>query len=192
MGRQIPDFTTGMDSLALAGFIDVVGTGYLRIGTIDQVVAKACFVQCLLWKPRTCLLEEDCQIRAQAVLVFASPFIEMTWWLLKALKTFDANDLYQGQNFSKVLSSLVALNKVTAGSSAKSQTIYLEFFREKRAIEIAHSVVAVSAMMTILSHRYSFKTWLQKSCLDFIGFDLFQLLRLEPGSAVKIQNGSSF
>nr|XP_008171426.1 rho guanine nucleotide exchange factor 7 isoform X7 [Chrysemys picta bellii] len=31
------------------------------------------------------------------------------------LETFDANDLYQGQNFSKVLSSLVALNKVTAG-----------------------------------------------------------------------------
>lgn len=30
-------------------------------------------------------------------------------------QTFDANDLYQGQNFSKVLSSLVALNKVTAG-----------------------------------------------------------------------------
>ncbi|MGH0115054.1 UNVERIFIED_CONTAM: hypothetical protein FKN15_074195 [Acipenser sinensis] len=30
-------------------------------------------------------------------------------------KTFDANDLYQGQNFSKVLNSLVALNKVTAG-----------------------------------------------------------------------------
>uniref|UniRef100_A0A8B9SNH5 Rho guanine nucleotide exchange factor 7 n=1 Tax=Anas platyrhynchos TaxID=8839 RepID=A0A8B9SNH5_ANAPL len=30
------------------------------------------------------------------------------------LETFDANDLYQGQNFSKVLSSLVALNKVTA------------------------------------------------------------------------------
>uniref|UniRef100_A0A8D0FZV4 Rho guanine nucleotide exchange factor 7 n=1 Tax=Strix occidentalis caurina TaxID=311401 RepID=A0A8D0FZV4_STROC len=32
------------------------------------------------------------------------------------LETFDANDLYQGQNFSKVLSSLVALNKVTAGA----------------------------------------------------------------------------
>ncbi|XP_054939311.1 rho guanine nucleotide exchange factor 7-like isoform X2 [Physeter macrocephalus] len=31
-------------------------------------------------------------------------------------KTFDANDLYQGQNFSKVLSSLVTLNKVTAVS----------------------------------------------------------------------------
>lgn len=30
-------------------------------------------------------------------------------------QTFDANDLYQGQNFNKVLSSLVALNKVTAG-----------------------------------------------------------------------------
>uniref|UniRef100_A0A4W3IMC1 Rho guanine nucleotide exchange factor (GEF) 7a n=1 Tax=Callorhinchus milii TaxID=7868 RepID=A0A4W3IMC1_CALMI len=31
------------------------------------------------------------------------------------LQTFDANDLFQGQNFNKVLSSLVALNKVTAG-----------------------------------------------------------------------------
>ncbi|GAB1292985.1 Rho guanine nucleotide exchange factor 7 [Apodemus speciosus] len=30
------------------------------------------------------------------------------------LETFDANDLYQGQNFNKVLSSLVTLNKVTA------------------------------------------------------------------------------
>nr|XP_058897903.1 rho guanine nucleotide exchange factor 7 isoform X15 [Kogia breviceps] len=32
------------------------------------------------------------------------------------LETFDANDLYQGQNFNKVLSSLVTLNKVTAVS----------------------------------------------------------------------------
>uniref|UniRef100_A0A4W3IVY2 Rho guanine nucleotide exchange factor (GEF) 7a n=2 Tax=Callorhinchus milii TaxID=7868 RepID=A0A4W3IVY2_CALMI len=31
------------------------------------------------------------------------------------VETFDANDLFQGQNFNKVLSSLVALNKVTAG-----------------------------------------------------------------------------
>ena len=30
------------------------------------------------------------------------------------LETSDANDLYQGQNFNKVLSSLVTLNKVTA------------------------------------------------------------------------------
>lgn len=32
-----------------------------------------------------------------------------------SFQTFDANDLYQGQNFNKVLSSLVTLNKVTAG-----------------------------------------------------------------------------
>lgn len=32
-------------------------------------------------------------------------------------QTFDANDLYQGQNFNKVLSSLVTLNKVTAGET---------------------------------------------------------------------------
>lgn len=35
------------------------------------------------------------------------------------LETFDANDLYQGQNFNKVLSSLVTLNKVTAGKTLK-------------------------------------------------------------------------
>ncbi|KAM9049712.1 rho guanine nucleotide exchange factor 7 isoform 3-T4 [Megaptera novaeangliae] len=34
----------------------------------------------------------------------------------KPWMTFDANDLYQGQNFNKVLSSLVTLNKVTAVS----------------------------------------------------------------------------
>lgn len=39
----------------------------------------------------------------------------MTYCLFFCFQTFDANDLYQGQNFSKVLSSLVALNKVTAG-----------------------------------------------------------------------------
>lgn len=34
-----------------------------------------------------------------------------------SFQTFDANDLYQGQNFNKVLSSLVTLNKVTAGKN---------------------------------------------------------------------------
>lgn len=34
-----------------------------------------------------------------------------------SFQTFDANDLYQGQNFNKVLSSLVTLNKVTAGKT---------------------------------------------------------------------------
>ncbi|KAF7252879.1 Rho guanine nucleotide exchange factor 7 [Varanus komodoensis] len=38
-------------------------------------------------------------------------------------KTFDANDLYQGQNFSKVLSSLVALNKVTADIGLGSDSV---------------------------------------------------------------------
>ncbi|XP_010124408.1 PREDICTED: rho guanine nucleotide exchange factor 7-like, partial [Eurypyga helias] len=39
------------------------------------------------------------------------------------MKTFDANDLYQGQNFSKVLSSLVALNKVTADIGLGSDSV---------------------------------------------------------------------
>ncbi|NXX19764.1 ARHG7 factor, partial [Podargus strigoides] len=38
-------------------------------------------------------------------------------------ETFDANDLYQGQNFSKVLSSLVALNKVTADIGLGSDSV---------------------------------------------------------------------
>ncbi|XP_037384579.1 rho guanine nucleotide exchange factor 7 isoform X3 [Talpa occidentalis] len=39
------------------------------------------------------------------------------------LETFDANDLYQGQNFSKVLSSLVTLNKVTADIGLGSDSV---------------------------------------------------------------------
>ncbi|XP_036687678.1 rho guanine nucleotide exchange factor 7 isoform X5 [Balaenoptera musculus] len=43
--------------------------------------------------------------------------------LCRALKTFDANDLYQGQNFNKVLSSLVTLNKVTADIGLGSDSV---------------------------------------------------------------------
>ena len=43
------------------------------------------------------------QCRARLILLILFP-----------LQTFDANDLYQGQNFNKVLSSLVTLNKITA------------------------------------------------------------------------------
>nr|XP_033803898.1 rho guanine nucleotide exchange factor 7 isoform X3 [Geotrypetes seraphini] len=39
------------------------------------------------------------------------------------LETFDANDLYQGQNFNKVLNSLVALNKVTADIGLGSDSV---------------------------------------------------------------------
>uniref|UniRef100_A0A8D0NKL7 Rho guanine nucleotide exchange factor 7 n=1 Tax=Sus scrofa TaxID=9823 RepID=A0A8D0NKL7_PIG len=40
-----------------------------------------------------------------------------------AFQTFDANDLYQGQNFNKVLSSLVTLNKVTADIGLGSDSV---------------------------------------------------------------------
>ncbi|XP_069492868.1 rho guanine nucleotide exchange factor 7 isoform X2 [Ambystoma mexicanum] len=39
------------------------------------------------------------------------------------VETFEANDLYQGQNFSKVLNSLVALNKVTADIGLGSDSV---------------------------------------------------------------------
>uniref|UniRef100_UPI00398F8C41 rho guanine nucleotide exchange factor 7-like n=1 Tax=Pristiophorus japonicus TaxID=55135 RepID=UPI00398F8C41 len=39
------------------------------------------------------------------------------------VETFDANDLYQGHNFNKILSSLVALNKVTADIGVGSDSI---------------------------------------------------------------------
>ncbi|XP_049723608.1 rho guanine nucleotide exchange factor 7 isoform X1 [Elephas maximus indicus] len=41
----------------------------------------------------------------------------------KGWRTFDANDLYQGQNFNKVLSSLVTLNKVTADIGLGSDSV---------------------------------------------------------------------
>uniref|UniRef100_A0A673UH41 Rho guanine nucleotide exchange factor 7 n=1 Tax=Suricata suricatta TaxID=37032 RepID=A0A673UH41_SURSU len=40
-----------------------------------------------------------------------------------SFQTFDANDLYQGQNFNKVLSSLVTLNKVTADIGLGSDSV---------------------------------------------------------------------
>uniref|UniRef100_A0A8C5PA43 Rho guanine nucleotide exchange factor 7 n=1 Tax=Leptobrachium leishanense TaxID=445787 RepID=A0A8C5PA43_9ANUR len=40
-----------------------------------------------------------------------------------SLETFDANDLYQGQNFNKVLNSLVLLNKVTADIGLGSDSV---------------------------------------------------------------------
>ncbi|XP_036010063.1 rho guanine nucleotide exchange factor 7 isoform X5 [Mus musculus] len=43
--------------------------------------------------------------------------------LSAAPQTFDANDLYQGQNFNKVLSSLVTLNKVTADIGLGSDSV---------------------------------------------------------------------
>ncbi|XP_055492586.1 rho guanine nucleotide exchange factor 7-like isoform X1 [Leucoraja erinacea] len=39
------------------------------------------------------------------------------------VETFDANDLYQGQNFNKILSSLVTLNKVTADIGVGSDSV---------------------------------------------------------------------
>uniref|UniRef100_A0A8C0C1I1 Rho guanine nucleotide exchange factor 7 n=1 Tax=Buteo japonicus TaxID=224669 RepID=A0A8C0C1I1_9AVES len=49
--------------------------------------------------------------------------VSMTYCLFFCFQTFDANDLYQGQNFSKVLSSLVALNKVTADIGLGSDSV---------------------------------------------------------------------
>ncbi|KAM4700300.1 rho guanine nucleotide exchange factor 7 isoform 2-T2 [Discoglossus pictus] len=40
-----------------------------------------------------------------------------------SFETFDANDLYQGQNFNKVLNSLVLLNKVTADIGLGSDSV---------------------------------------------------------------------
>ncbi|RMC06557.1 hypothetical protein DUI87_15994 [Hirundo rustica rustica] len=56
------------------------------------------------------------QLLAVGTFVFVSELFSM-------LYTFDANDLYQGQNFSKVLSSLVALNKVTADIGLGSDSV---------------------------------------------------------------------
>ncbi|XP_039569996.1 rho guanine nucleotide exchange factor 7 isoform X3 [Passer montanus] len=75
-------------------------------GTIDKVYPE----------PRT---EGECLSNIREFLrgCGASLRLEAVFW------TFDANDLYQGQNFSKVLSSLVALNKVTADIGLGSDSV---------------------------------------------------------------------
>ncbi|MEJ1274241.1 hypothetical protein NN561_005123 [Cricetulus griseus] len=52
-------------------------------------------------------------------LQMSGPLCYAVWFLL----TFDANDLYQGQNFNKVLGSLVTLNKVTADIGLGSDSV---------------------------------------------------------------------
>ncbi|XP_072832636.1 rho guanine nucleotide exchange factor 7 isoform X1 [Vicugna pacos] len=54
---------------------------------------------------------------------FASPKSRFKKGTLQRGLTFDANDLYQGQNFNKVLSSLVTLNKVTADIGLGSDSV---------------------------------------------------------------------
>jgi len=44
------------------------------------------------------------------------------------LQVFEANDLFQGQNFSKVLNCLVALNKATSGEVCVCVCVCLTIF----------------------------------------------------------------
>lgn len=70
-------------------------------GTIDKVYPE----------PRT---EAECLGNIREFLKGCSAF---------NLETFEANDLYQGQNFTKVLNSLVLLNKVTADIGLGSDSV---------------------------------------------------------------------
>ncbi|XP_072268173.1 rho guanine nucleotide exchange factor 7 isoform X2 [Pyxicephalus adspersus] len=70
-------------------------------GTIDKVYPE----------PRT---EAECLGNIKEFLKGCSAF---------NLETFEANDLYQGQNFNKVLNSLVLLNKVTADIGLGSDSV---------------------------------------------------------------------
>ncbi|XP_018412511.1 PREDICTED: rho guanine nucleotide exchange factor 7 isoform X1 [Nanorana parkeri] len=70
-------------------------------GTIDKVYPE----------PRT---ESECLGNIREFLKGCSAF---------NLETFEANDLYQGQNFNKVLNSLVLLNKVTADIGLGSDSV---------------------------------------------------------------------
>ncbi|KAK7805718.1 hypothetical protein U0070_010939 [Myodes glareolus] len=54
---------------------------------------------------------------------FCGPAVLLIETVLQFGQTFDANDLYQGQNFNKVLSSLVTLNKVTADIGLGSDSV---------------------------------------------------------------------
>uniref|UniRef100_A0A3B4EH69 Rho guanine nucleotide exchange factor (GEF) 7b n=1 Tax=Pygocentrus nattereri TaxID=42514 RepID=A0A3B4EH69_PYGNA len=67
------------------------------------------------------------------------------------LETFEPDDLFQGQNFTKVLNSLVALNKATADIGVGSDSVCV---RQSSSLRIK----SFDSFNTQLSHRRSSKT----------------------------------
>ncbi|KAI4895364.1 hypothetical protein NFI96_013320 [Prochilodus magdalenae] len=85
-----------------------------------------------------------------------SPFKEMrAWSCMAGLRlpvgmTFEPDDLFQGLNFTKVLNSLVALNKATAGVGVDSDSVCL---RQSSSLRIK----SFDSFSTQPSHRRSYK-----------------------------------
>ncbi|KAG8517004.1 Rho guanine nucleotide exchange factor 7, partial [Galemys pyrenaicus] len=76
-----------------------------------------CFVLQVYPEPRS---ESECLSNIREFLRGCGASLRLE---VSGARTFDANDLYQGQNFSKVLSSLVTLNKVTADIGLGSDSV---------------------------------------------------------------------
>uniref|UniRef100_A0A4W3JH26 Rho guanine nucleotide exchange factor (GEF) 7a n=1 Tax=Callorhinchus milii TaxID=7868 RepID=A0A4W3JH26_CALMI len=95
------------------------------------------------------------------------------------VETFDANDLFQGQNFNKVLSSLVALNKVTAGKG-NSCSSGLSAACGGRSWEGRQDMSDNSNYQMVVKARFNFQQNNEDE-LSFAKGDIIHVCRVEEG-----------
>ncbi|XP_070937122.1 rho guanine nucleotide exchange factor 7 isoform X6 [Macaca nemestrina] len=92
-------------------------------GTIEKVYPEPRSESECLSNIREFLRGCGASLRLELLFPPSQPLQHLVTTILFSASTFDANDLYQGQNFNKVLSSLVTLNKVTADIGLGSDSV---------------------------------------------------------------------
>ncbi|XP_054521545.1 rho guanine nucleotide exchange factor 7 isoform X4 [Pan paniscus] len=92
-------------------------------GTIEKVYPEPRSESECLSNIREFLRGCGASLRLELLFPPSQPPQHLVTTILLSASTFDANDLYQGQNFNKVLSSLVTLNKVTADIGLGSDSV---------------------------------------------------------------------
>uniref|UniRef100_A0AAR2LUF1 Rho guanine nucleotide exchange factor (GEF) 7b n=1 Tax=Pygocentrus nattereri TaxID=42514 RepID=A0AAR2LUF1_PYGNA len=97
------------------------------------------------------------------------------------LETFEPDDLFQGQNFTKVLNSLVALNKATAGKGCESVFLYNFALSQKIFQNPTQSLPQSSdSAQLLVKARFNFQQTNEDE-LCFNKGDIIQVTRQEDG-----------
>uniref|UniRef100_A0A8C1NXF4 Rho guanine nucleotide exchange factor 7-like n=1 Tax=Cyprinus carpio TaxID=7962 RepID=A0A8C1NXF4_CYPCA len=108
------------------------------------------------------------------------------------IEVFEANDLLQGQNFSKVLNCLVALNKATSGEIHLKHlfisAVYMTFFFQTNPVGVIEKLSLIfqadmsenSAPQVLVKARFNFQQTNEDE-LSFNKGDIIQVSRQEEG-----------
>uniref|UniRef100_A0A672PF46 Rho guanine nucleotide exchange factor 7-like n=1 Tax=Sinocyclocheilus grahami TaxID=75366 RepID=A0A672PF46_SINGR len=97
------------------------------------------------------------------------------------LQVFEANDLFQGQNFSKVLNCLVALNKATSGEIRLKHLYYqCSLTRCLSNLLISKDMSENNAPQVLVKARFNFQQTNEDE-LSFDKGDIIQVTRQEEG-----------